>query len=244
MFQPHQFICGGLMALGCGLASAADASGYVVDSRGEPMRSASGECVRSGNWSSQSLHPACDPKPAPVLPDRIVLLPGPDGKLGAVLVRSAAGEVRLDTAYAAAEVSKAGAIAQQRDDAASVARRFGAVLAAQPPRPASFTVYFATGSATELTPESQPAMEALKAELARRPAPEITVIGHTDRVGNEEANDTLSAGRAQAVRDMLVASGTKAFSLDATGRGEREPLVATADGVAEPKNRRVEISVR
>ncbi len=239
MLKSRQFLCGGLLVLGGGLASAANVAGYLADSRGEPVRSATGDCIRSSSWSSQTPHPACDAQP-----ERIVLLPGPDGKLGAVVVRSAAGEVLLDTAYGAAEVSKAGAIAQQRDDAASVARRFGAVMAAQPPRPVSFTVYFATGSATELTPESQPVMDGLKAELARRPAPEITVIGHTDRVGNVEANDTLSAGRAQAVRDMLVALGTRSVSLDVTGRGEREPLVDTADGVAEPKNRRVEISVR
>lgn len=238
MLQPRQLMCG-LLALACGLAWAADAPGYVLDSRGEPMRSAAGDCVRSGSWTTKTLHPACD-----VQPDHIVLLPGPDGKLGVVVVRSTAGEVRLDTAYAAAEVSKSGAIAQQRDDVASVAQRFGAVQAAQPRRPVSFTVYFATGSATELTPESQPVMADLKAELARRPAPEITVIGHTDRVGNADDNDALSAGRAQAVRDMLLASGTQTFSLNATGRGEREPLLATEDGVAEPKNRRVEISVR
>lgn len=239
MLQFRHLMWGGLLALGCGLAWATDVPDYVLDSRGEPMRSAAGDCVRSGSWTSQSRHPACDARR-----DRIVLLPGPDGKLGAVVVRSAAGEVRLDTAYAAAEVSKAGAIAQQRDDAASVARRFGAVQAAQAPRPVSFTVYFATGSANELTAESQPVMAGLKAELARRPAPEITVIGHTDRVGSADDNDALSADRAQAVRDMLLAAGTQTFSLNATGRGEREPLVATEDGVAEPKNRRVEISVR
>ncbi|WP_296491890.1 OmpA family protein [Rhodoferax sp.] len=239
MLPSSQFIFGGLMALGGGLALAADAPGYVLDSRGEPLRSAAGGCIRTGNWSAQSLHAACD-----ALPDRIVLLPGPDGKLGAVVVRSAAGEVRLDSAYAAAQVTQAGAIAQGREDAATVAGRFGAVLAAQPPRPVSFTVYFATGSATELAPESLAVMDGLRAELAQRPAPEIMVIGHTDRVGNEDANDTLSASRAQTVKDMLVASGAKAISLDVIGRGEREPLVATADGVAEPRNRRVEISVR
>lgn len=239
MLPSCQFIFGGLMALACGLAPAADVSGYLVDGRGEPLRSAAGDCIRTGSWTSQSLHAACD-----AMPDRIVLLPGPDGKLGAVVVRSAAGEARLDTAYAAAEVTRAGAIAPSQEDAGSVARRFGEVLAAQPPRPVSFTVYFVTGSATELEPESQVVMDGLKAELARRAAPEITVIGHTDRVGNADTNDALSVSRAEAVRDMLLASGTKTFSLDATGRGEREPLVATADGVAEPRNRRVEISLR
>jgi outer membrane protein OmpA-like peptidoglycan-associated protein len=105
-------------------------------------------------------------------------------------------------------------------------------------------VYYATASATELTPESIPVIEALKSELAKRPAPEITVIGHTDRVGTDEANDLLSLQRAQSVRQVLIESGINAISIDATGRGEREPLVATPNEVDEPRNRRVEISVR
>jgi outer membrane protein OmpA-like peptidoglycan-associated protein len=84
----------------------------------------------------------------------------------------------------------------------------------------------------------------LKAELARRAAPEVTVIGHTDRVGKAEANDALSIKRAQILRTMLIAQGVPSTAIEAAGRGEREPLVPTADEVAEPKNRRVEISVR
>jgi outer membrane protein OmpA-like peptidoglycan-associated protein len=70
------------------------------------------------------------------------------------------------------------------------------------------------------------------------------VIGHTDSVGSEEANDLLSLQRAQSVLQVLIETGISALSIDATGRGEREPLVITADGVDEPRNRRVEISVR
>jgi len=178
------------------------------------------------------------------MPDRIVLLPGPDGKAGAVIVRSSAGETRLDSAYAAAEVAQSGAIVGRRENAASVAQRYGALLAAQPPRPVSFTVHFTMGSATNLTPESRPVIDAIKTELAGRPAPEITVIGHTDRVGGADANDKLSVRRAETVKDILIAEGARPLSLEATGRGEREPIVPTADGVAEPRNRRVEISVR
>jgi outer membrane protein OmpA-like peptidoglycan-associated protein len=81
-------------------------------------------------------------------------------------------------------------------------------------------------------------------ELRRRPSPDILVIGHTDRVGGDEDNDRLSLQRAERVRASLVAQGIAAQSIRAAGRGEREPVVQTADGVDEPQNRRVEINVR
>ena len=181
------------------------------------------------------------PKAPPT--DRIVLLPGEDGKVGKVSVKTGASEHHLTTAYAGAEVGVAGAIDARTEDADSVKQRYGAVLAARPMKPVSFVVNFVSGR-NELTPESAPVLAQLKAELARRPAPEIAVIGHTDRVGKLEANDALSIKRAEAVRSMLVNHGIPASSIEASGRGEREPLVPTADEVAEAKNRRVEISVR
>ena len=81
-------------------------------------------------------------------------------------------------------------------------------------------------------------------EIADRPASEVMVIGHTDRVGNAELNDKLSLTRAQLIRNLLIESGVAEDKLEAIGRGERDPLVPTADDVDEPKNRRVEINVR
>jgi outer membrane protein OmpA-like peptidoglycan-associated protein len=46
------------------------------------------------------------------------------------------------------------------------------------------------------------------------------------------------------VRDDLVKRGISAERIEVSGRGKREPLVPTSAGVSEPKNRRVEISVR
>ncbi len=230
-------------AAGCLLhaasVSAADVAGYLVDSQGQPVRSGFGGCVRSGSWSSLQPSGGCD-----ATPDRVVLLPGPDGKTGAVVVRTASGEQLLDSAYAGAEIVKAGTITTRREEPASVQTRYAGVLGARPPRPVSYLVHFVTGSATVLSPESTPVIDAMKAATAARPAPEITVIGHTDRVGKVEANDALSRKRAETVRDILLGAGIKATSLDVAGRGEREPLVATADEVEEPRNRRVEISVR
>ena len=221
------------------LPATAGVEGYVVDGNGKPIRSGFGECVRSGSWSAERPGESCDAGP-----DRVVLLPGPDGKVGAVVVRGASGEKLLDKAYAGAEIVTGGAIVLRQETATIVQSRYGVLLGAQPPRPQSFTVYFLSGSATELTAESKPLIEAMKATLASRPAPEITVIGHTDRAGKAEANDALSIKRAEVVRDILLASGVRSLSLDVAGRGEREPVVPTADEVAEARNRRVEISIR
>jgi outer membrane protein OmpA-like peptidoglycan-associated protein len=120
---------------------------------------------------------------------------------------------------------------------------FGAALEAQPGRPTSFVVYFLEGR-DELTPDSRAVLPRILDEIARRPAPEIVVIGHTDRVGAVPYNDVLSLRRAERVRDELVKVGIAADRIRVEGRGEREPLVPTADEVPEPRNRRVEIDVR
>jgi OmpA-OmpF porin, OOP family len=70
------------------------------------------------------------------------------------------------------------------------------------------------------------------------------VIGHTDRLGTFEYNDQLSRRRAQVIASRLVASGVPSTAIEIAARGEREPLIQTADGLPEPRNRRVEIKVR
>ena len=175
--------------------------------------------------------------------NHVVLIPGADGQTGSVTIRSGGGETVLDRPYAGADVSSKGAVALVQEDAGKVRSRFGAALDAQPPRPVSFIVYFLTGS-DELTPESRQTFDQIKAELARRPVPDIIVIGHTDRVGTVEYNDKLSLVRARTVRAALAAAGIATERIQEAGRGEREPVVATADEVAEPRNRRVEINVR
>ena len=95
-----------------------------------------------------------------------------------------------------------------------------------------------------MTPDSEREVERVFAEIAARPYPEILVIGHTDAVGNAQFNDQLSRQRAQRVRDDLVKRGIPADRIEVSGRGKREPLIPTSQGVSEPKNRRVEINVR
>lgn len=174
--------------------------------------------------------------------ERVVLLPSADGRQSAVVVRSPAGERLLSEPYAAT-VRRGSSLETYQASPQDVQERFGAALAAQPARAASFIVYFVEGSDT-LTPESLPELERLKADMAGRTAAEVLVVGHTDRVGSLQANDALSLKRAQVVREALIAAGFPDKIIEVAGRGEREPLVPTEDEIAEAKNRRVEITVR
>lgn len=175
--------------------------------------------------------------------DTVVLRPHADGTTGAVVVKQGDRQATLDSPYASARASAGRAPTTGRETEANVKKDFGAALAAAPPAPVSFIVYFQSGS-DELTDESKAYIGKLFEEMARRPSPEITVIGHTDRVGTDQLNDELSLRRAERVRDLLVKQNISAGRIRVAGRGEREPLVPTADEVAEPRNRRVEVNVR
>ena len=158
-------------------------------------------------------------------------------------IESGGKQAILDQPYEAARVKEPGRVEPSTVTPEQVQQAFGPALAAQPPRPVSFILYFLENR-DELTPESKPILAQVIAEIARLPAPEIVVIGHTDRVGTLARNDALSLQRAGRMRDELVKAGVDPAKIRVEGRGEREPLVPTADEVAEPRNRRVEINIR
>jgi len=178
------------------------------------------------------------PSPATEL---VVLVPSADGHTGAVVVEHEGRRTVLDRPYAANRIGRESGPAQLTEQ--EVRSTFGVAVAAIPARPAAFLLYFVMGS-DELTGESKLELARMLEELRRRSAPDILVIGHTDRVGSEEDNDRLSLARAERVRANFVAQGIAPERIRAAGRGEREPVVQTADGVDEPRNRRVEINVR
>jgi len=173
----------------------------------------------------------------------VVVLPGPDGKVGTVVVERGGERAVLNQPFAASRIVGGSGPQAQRLGEGEVRREFGSLLGALPGRPKSFLLYFLEGS-DEFTPESRAELESMLAELRQRGAPDVLVIGHTDRVGNVQSNDRLSLQRAERVRGELVKLGIAEARVQIAGRGEREPLVPTDDEVAEPRNRRVEISVR
>ena len=177
-------------------------------------------------------------KPQPS--DTIVVLPAADGHVGSVVVERDGERSVLDQAYVA---SRSGENKPVRLTESEVRSTFGPALAAVPARPARFELYFETAT-DQLTEESKAELVRMLEELKRRPAPDIVVIGHTDRVGQLEENDNLSLMRAERVKADFIVQGLPAERIRAWGRGEREPIIATEDGVDEPRNRRVEINVR
>lgn len=181
---------------------------------------------------------ASAPRPAAEL---VVVVPGADGHTGAVVVEHDGRRTVLDQPYAANRIGRESGPVQLTER--QVRSTFGDTAASIPARPARFLLYFVAGT-DELTDESKGELGRMLDEVRRRPSPDILVIGHTDRVGGDDDNDRLSLQRAQRVRENFVAQGIAAERIRAAGRGEREPLVQTADGADEPRNRRVEINVR
>jgi outer membrane protein OmpA-like peptidoglycan-associated protein len=176
--------------------------------------------------------------------EMIVLLPGPDGTVGALTVSHEGHQQTLDAAYASARVDRQGTLTDGgRLTAEQVQQGFERALGSRPPRPVKFVLYFLDNS-DEFTAASKLEIPKIFTEIGGHPSPEIVVVGHTDRVGTVVYNDGLSLRRAERVRTGLVTLGIPADQISVAGRGEREPLVATEDEVAEPRNRRVEITVR
>jgi len=179
---------------------------------------------------------------ASVVSDRVILLPQGDGSSSAVEVQAGGQRLLLDKPYASAELRN-GQLTPSLSSEQAVRTAYGALFATQPARPLRFTVQFEPNG-NRLAAGADAALAAMRTALATLPAPEVVVTGHTDRVGSLEANDRLSLARAEAVREILVASGVARSAITLVGRGEREPAVATDDEVAEARNRRVEIKIR
>jgi len=172
----------------------------------------------------------------------VVLLPDKDGKDTALTVKQRGTQVTLAEPYAGTKLTNEGPKAY-RSNQEEVQAEFGEALAARPAGPVQFTLYFVEGK-DELTDESKQVVTAVFVEIAKRPVPDVLVIGHTDAVGTDQVNDKLSRDRADFIRAGLIQNGIAPENIVAFGRGKRELFVPTADGVAHPRNRRVEIVVR
>lgn len=184
---------------------------------------------------------ACQQTPPP-RQALFVVLPGADGHIGAITVNDGRGEVLLDSAYAASEI-RGGTVARVQTSESEVARAFGPALAARPILPAHFRLYFESGG-NRLTADSEAVYRSVFDDIKRRPVYEVEVIGHTDTTGVAARNQSLSQQRAAAIRDRLVRDGVTVDAIITAGRGELDLAVPTARNVDEPRNRRVEITVR
>ncbi len=106
----------------------------------------------------------------------------------------------------------------------------------------AFAVFFPFDSA-QLDTAAAEALDRV-ARLARQGASvRIVLGGHADRAGPAPYNMALSLARAETVLKALAERGIESKRIATAAHGESRPLVATPDGVREPRNRRVEITV-
>jgi OmpA-OmpF porin, OOP family len=180
---------------------------------------------------------------APIHPALFAVVPAPDGHIGTIVVYDNGERRLIHAAYGAQRLGPDGKLQAVSLTPAEVQESFGPTLAALPPAPASFTLYFLEGK-DELTADSRVELDKVIREIKRRPLPDIVVIGHTDTVGSPDFNDKLSYARAERARELLVEVGIAPNRIVVAGRGKRELLVSTDDGISEARNRRVEINVR
>ncbi len=191
---------------------------------------------------------ACGPKqiasPTPPARDLVVLLPDSEtGTTGSAAVSNSLGSVNLAAERDAARVSATTAPVLTKVTEAEVNGIFGDALSALPPAPSRFTLYFRFES-DELTEQSQALIPAVLAAVKKHVVQDVVVIGHTDTTGTQQVNYGLGLKRAMMVRNLLVASGLNSATIEVTSVGELDPLVKTPDETPEPRNRRVDISVR
>jgi outer membrane protein OmpA-like peptidoglycan-associated protein len=177
-----------------------------------------------------------EPKPG----SYVVVLQDDDGSVGAVTVTGAQGTAVINRLSQGALLDGSPPFAVEES---RLRRDFNAVLSAKPVSPQSFLLYFETGGA-QLTVASQALIPLVLAAVQGRPAPDVSVIGHTDTEGDAEGNEKLGLVRAQAVAKLLSEAGLVGNEVSIESHGERNLLVQTPDNTPEARNRRVEVTVR
>ncbi|PPD30080.1 MAG: flagellar motor protein MotB [Methylomonas sp.] len=172
----------------------------------------------------------------------VVLLEEEDGSLGKVQVTTSKGTTVLennrDGMDLHAEAGKTFAVSDKQ-----IKQDFAGALAASPQKPLSFYLYFEGGSSS-LTAESQAEVPKIIVEINKRPGVDISIIGHTDTVGDEQNNARLSLERAKSVAQLFKDALPDTEKVTIDSHGEKNLLIATPDDTDEPKNRRVEVMVR
>jgi len=189
--------------------------------------------------------PPNQPPPAAKPPSLFVLLPDPKGTVGQITITNQSGTEVLSQSRQASTVAGTAAAPGTPFvlDDAQVQKTFGPTLNALPLEPVRFTLYF-KGDSDDLTQESLAQLPQFFQTVRERSPAQISIVGHTDTLGERDYNYQLGLRRANKVADLLSARGVDRNALDIDSHGKDDLLVQTRDQVQEPRNRRVEIIVR
>lgn len=105
---------------------------------------------------------------------------------------------------------------------------------------AAQNILFITGSA-KLQKSSFKGLDEVAKILQENPEMELSIDGHTDNVGSEEMNQTLSDNRAATVKNYFTSKGVAESRIKSAGHGELEPIADNKTAAGRQKNRRVEL---
>jgi outer membrane protein OmpA-like peptidoglycan-associated protein len=176
--------------------------------------------------------------------DIFVLLPDQDGKVGEITISNGVGSTTLSKANQSAEVSSTHVSTQTTIlSQKEIQKEFHDTLQAIPGTADQYILYFTPGT-TDLTKESWSKLPLILKRVKERLPCEISIIGHADTQASSEYNLSLALQRAVHVKNKLLAIGVPRELLEVSSHGENDPMIPTADNVAEPKNRRVELFIR
>ena len=159
------------------------------------------------------------------------------------LIAMAAGATGLSNQPGVTDFSGANADAIETSDiTTALAVPRGARIEPAAPPTVRLPIFFEFNSAT-LRPEGRALLDKVGAALA---SDELTsfrfsVEGHTDNIGSEKYNHSLSTQRAYAVKEYLVARGVPEDRLGTIGHGENEPVADNSSDIGRQRNRRVEL---
>jgi outer membrane protein OmpA-like peptidoglycan-associated protein len=103
-------------------------------------------------------------------------------------------------------------------------------------------IKFDTGKST-IKPVSFPILDAVVKVMVENPSYKLIIGGHTDNVGAEGMNMTLSKDRAEAVSVYLIGKGISPERISASGYGLTQPVDDNSTAAGRTRNRRVELSV-
>ena len=103
------------------------------------------------------------------------------------------------------------------------------------------SIYFDSGEGTAIRSEWTTGLDEVAARL--RSGGSVRIDSFTDRSGPEFANRRVAVQRARSVKAALLRRGVPTERITVVTHGEANPLVATADGVREPQNRRVDLTI-
>jgi outer membrane protein OmpA-like peptidoglycan-associated protein len=174
----------------------------------------------------------------------VILLPDEKGTVGKIAVHEGGSTAELDAPLAAvnagSEASLHNVFTAQRSD---VDREFAGALEATPRAPLVYLLHFRPGS-TELDPKSRADLAAAISAAKGTSNDDVSVVGHADATGSDPYNLAISLKRAETVRDALVAAGVPSEIIEIAYHGANNPLIPTARGVPELRNRRVEVTIR